>query len=431
MIGAHGCKGESDRQPKASATPRRKIVPKILIVSGLRVWPVASGGQLRTSGFASALARMGYDTTVYSLTGRRPDYSRLRPWRDPHFTDAIESRLCETTYLGIGPAVAHALSRYRRRPRSWMLSMTGGGKYPDRLRDLIDESDAIVADHSYVAPPTEAARTGDKPWYLLSHQLEHVLLRQGNAADRRFAAAMELHERAAPKLYADIFACAEEDRDYFRSHSRDNTVKVPIIRCGVDSSRYRWTDADRHTTRRRLGLSDAETVLLFAGSNYAPNLEALSDLKAFVHRERNFLERSRIRFLILGSMESQPYNDGIIIATGRVPAVLPYFAAADAGLNPVLRGAGSNVKLFEYLAARLPVLSTAFGIRGSGLTAGEDYVEFGGSTLRDALHTLLSARGRPEWREFAERVWERHRKTVEIDAAVQAAVAVAARFPAP
>ena len=39
--------------------------------------------------------------------------------------------------------------------------------------------------------------------------------------------------------------------------------------------------------------------------------------------------------------------------TGPVPEVLPYFAASDAGLNLVTRGSGSNVKLFEYLAAQI------------------------------------------------------------------------------
>ncbi len=53
-----------------------------------------------------------------------------------------------------------------------------------------------------------------------------------------------------------------------------------------------------------------------------------------------------------------------------VPEVASYLAAADAGLNAITWGSGSNVKLFEYLAARLPVISTEFGVRGSGLKPG-------------------------------------------------------------
>jgi hypothetical protein len=48
-------------------------------------------------------------------------------------------------------------------------------------------------------------------------------------------------------------------------------------------------------------------------------------------------------------------------ATPDLGAVL---AAADAGLNPVLSGGGSNVKLPTYLALGLAVVSTPFGTRG-------------------------------------------------------------------
>ena len=404
---------------------------KILILSGLRVWPVSSGGQLRTSGIACALARMGYDVVVYSLTGRRSDYRGYRPWRTQHLIECIETRLCEETYLGAAPALAHAVSRYRHHPRSWMLSMTQRGDLPRQLRQHIDGSAAIIADHSYISPSPESAADSSRPWYLLSHQLEHQLLSQGNAADRRFAPIMEAHERNASRLFTDVFACAETDQRYFRAIDSTGTMDVPIIRCGVDSTRYAWSEADRLETRAQLGISAEDTVVLFAGSRYEPNNEALAQLKAFATRERGFLESHRIRFLLLGSMEPSAYNEGVLIATGRVQEVLPYFAAADAGLNPIIRGAGANVKLFEYLAAKLPVLSTAFGVRGSGLVADKDYVEFDMSTLKDALNRLVAQRTRNEWRSIAADVWDRHRLTIEIESSVRVATGLAQRFPLP
>ncbi len=46
------------------------------------------------------------------------------------------------------------------------------------------------------------------------------------------------------------------------------------------------------------------------------------------------------------------------------PDLLVCLHAADVGLNPVTTGGGSNVKLPAYLAAGLPVVTTAFGLRG-------------------------------------------------------------------
>jgi glycosyltransferase involved in cell wall biosynthesis len=53
-----------------------------------------------------------------------------------------------------------------------------------------------------------------------------------------------------------------------------------------------------------------------------------------------------------------------LLLPGVVDTVAPWLAAADLALNPMISGSGSNLKLFEYLAAGLPVVSTSFGVRG-------------------------------------------------------------------
>jgi len=108
--------------------------------------------------------------------------------------------------------------------------------------------------------------------------------------------------------------------------------------------------------------------------------------------------------------------------------VTPYFAAADAGLNPIVRGSGANVKLFEYLATRLPVISTAFGVRGTDLQPGIDYLEYEPSGLRQALDAFVDDRTPAEWRAFAEAVWSRHHASCDIQDLVHAAVAQRPEF---
>jgi hypothetical protein len=39
-------------------------------------------------------------------------------------------------------------------------------------------------------------------------------------------------------------------------------------------------------------------------------------------------------------------------------------SSAQIAINPVTTGSGSNLKIFEYVAAGLPVLTTPFGFRG-------------------------------------------------------------------
>jgi len=44
---------------------------------------------------------------------------------------------------------------------------------------------------------------------------------------------------------------------------------------------------------------------------------------------------------------------------------------ADVALNPMLSGSGTNLKMLEYFAAGIPVVSTEFGVRGLSFVHGE------------------------------------------------------------
>ncbi|MGH7742768.1 MAG: glycosyltransferase family 4 protein, partial [Candidatus Eiseniibacteriota bacterium] len=57
-------------------------------------------------------------------------------------------------------------------------------------------------------------------------------------------------------------------------------------------------------------------------------------------------------------------RDVALRVAGEVDDLEPWLHAADVGLNPILTGAGSNVKLPTYLAAGLAVVTTAYGLRG-------------------------------------------------------------------
>jgi glycosyltransferase involved in cell wall biosynthesis len=47
---------------------------------------------------------------------------------------------------------------------------------------------------------------------------------------------------------------------------------------------------------------------------------------------------------------------------------------ADVALNPMLSGTGSNLKMLDYFAAGIPVVSTPFGARGLDVLSGQHAV---------------------------------------------------------
>ncbi len=378
-----------------------KNIRKVLLLSGLRIFPNQTGGHLRSGSFAKALARMGLDVQVYSLAGRKEDYGTGKT----QILQVIEPRLEEEINLSLPFGLVQTLARRMGWPRLWQNPILASGLIPQSLRNALEWADCIICDLPFVPPiPSGQHR---KPWLLLSHNLEHRLMEQGGFLDRHiFAAIMKRLEQSAPRRYDGIFACASEDYEFFQTY---NSLRKPIqlVANGIDSAAYAPDPTVRAQMRLELGLNAEDRLIVFAGSRYAPNLEALVQLETFAKANADFLRAQAIKFLVLGSLATASRSD-TIIATGFVPSVLPYFQAADFALNPVERGSGSNVKLFEYLAAHLPILSTEFGVRGSELQPGTDYIPFNWSSLRFYLESLATERSAAEWRVVGAEVWKRH-----------------------
>jgi glycosyltransferase involved in cell wall biosynthesis len=200
-----------------------------------------------------------------------------------------------------------------------------------------------------------------------------------------------------------VFATSADDRQRLIELYRVTPDKVVVAPNGVDVNGVRVaTAAERKDARRQLGV-DGEDVLLFVGSFHPPNLEAVECLiGTLAPRLRDQL------FLIAGSAVAAVESARLppnVVRLGRVSdeAKTCLLRAADVALNPMSSGSGTNLKMLEYLAAGLPVVTTAVGARGLDLTSGrhaivcplEEFPAQIARVLRDgALRATLGAQGR-------------------------------------
>ena len=124
-------------------------------------------------------------------------------------------------------------------------------------------------------------------------------------------------------------------------------------------------ESDVKRLRGRILPAESSRLAVFVGSDYEPNVEAVERLLATS-------VPNGLHLVIVGSV-GQHINSPPewVTKTGFVDNLYTYLTATDVALNPITSGGGSNVKLAEYLAQGLPVVSTEFGTRGYDLENNE------------------------------------------------------------
>ncbi|HYM82298.1 MAG TPA: glycosyltransferase [Candidatus Limnocylindria bacterium] len=171
--------------------------------------------------------------------------------------------------------------------------------------------------------------------------------------ERRAAAAADL-----------VVAASDEDGARFQELFGLDGRRVAVIPNGFDETEVRPpSPAERAAARTALGQTERDTVALFVGSNVPHNRAAL---RMLVERVMPSLAGAGVRLLVVGGVSRAlaGRRETWLEARPEVADLLPMLHAADIGLNPVVSGGGSNVKLPTYLAAGLAVVSTPFGLRG-------------------------------------------------------------------
>ena len=130
---------------------------------------------------------------------------------------------------------------------------------------------------------------------------------------------------------------------------------------------------------RRAGSDEAPSLLFVGNLTYPPNLEAADLLvRVIAPAVRRRLGR-RVRVTLVGPHDGllNHLRTADVDVAGFVPDLDPLYAAADAVVVPLLRGAGTRIKLLEAFAHGVPVVASR--------------VAAAGLEVRDGHHLLLAA----------------------------------------
>jgi glycosyltransferase involved in cell wall biosynthesis len=272
------------------------------------------------------------------------------------------------------------------------------------------EYDVVQAAAPGFAPWLERLQPGVLRVYGSANVEADFARRRASAAGRtrrRLAEGVAELERRVIATSDLVFACT--DRDARRFEELHGASKVAVVPNGFEDELLSLDRARlRDEERAQLGVTSDERLVVFIGGGADHNRRAVQ----FLERELAPRLDRGARLLIAGKAADALSDGGDrMLSLGYVDDVRPLLAAADVAVNPVAYGSGSNVKVAEYLAAGLPVVTTPIGARGFERWSDRmRVVELDG--FADAIAQVSPAGTPPDgieelgWNRIAERLHE-------------------------
>lgn len=240
--------------------------------------------------------------------------------------------------------------------------------YEYYVRSHMQKADVIVFSHPWVFPLVSDAITEKQYIVYDSHNFEvglrKSLLDDHGGIGSAVADAVQQSECDLCKRADTILVCSIEDEISFIEQYQVPSYKFRLVPNGVFTEKIKpVSPSEKEVIKNQLGINDRAAI--FIGSDYQPNQEAAKFILDYLSPKL-----PGIQFIIAGGVGEKlrsafptPKN---VLVTGYIneEQKLNYFKAADIAINPMFSGSGTNIKMFDFMASGLPVVSTAIGARG-------------------------------------------------------------------
>jgi glycosyltransferase involved in cell wall biosynthesis len=162
-------------------------------------------------------------------------------------------------------------------------------------------------------------------------------------------------------LVAHITAVSDADARLFRKKYGLNKDKITVIPSGCQLKTPLNRQAKKHL-RAEMGLDPDSVVVVFHGTySFPPNRDAIDTITHYVAPK--FDHDESVLFVLYGS-EVPKFQRANVRSFGFVEDLHQALSVADIALVPLRSGSGTKLKLFDYMNAGLPIITTRKGIEG-------------------------------------------------------------------
>jgi glycosyltransferase involved in cell wall biosynthesis len=340
---------------------------KILVTDNQVLDPPVGGGRLRLYHLYRNLARSFPITYVGAYDWPGPEY------REQTLASNFTEIIIPLTQVHFG--LNAVFERLAGKKVTIDVTMPLLLRYTPRFSDVVNhyakDAAVIIISHPWVYPYINRRR--DQILIYDAQNCEYLVKKEifGKSLVAHFLLSVVRKIEAKLCRASDvIFACSVEDKKSLAQLYDVEEGKIFVVPNGVDIGAIRpASQLERQTAKAAIGMEHKKTVL-FVGSNYKPNSEATDFIVSVLAHE---LPGSQ--FLIMGGV-GDTYLHSPRRSADLVPRNVKFFGTVDEGLrntiykaadiaiNPMFSGSGTNIKMFDYMAAGIPVISTARGARG-------------------------------------------------------------------
>lgn len=343
----------------------------LLVTDNQMIDPPTGGGRIR---IWELYRHLPDDfVTIYVGTHDHPGPLFRDQWMAPNFREIV-------TPLTVAHFRLHEI--WRR--------MTGGDatidvtmplllRFSPRYRRLIERhltwAHILICSHPWMTP--WLPRIESLPFVYDSHNCETAVkgaLLRRTAAGRYLARRVRQTEQLTLRRAELTLACSPMDAELYRNDFGVKDEKLALTPNGVDCERFQPAgDEEKKASAISLGFDPARPLGIFVGSNYPPNCAAVEFIATKLAPQYPGVD-----FAIAGGAGPAwrevhpeagiPPNCRVMgfVEAGQLDAL---YRAARFGINPMMAGSGTNIKMLDFMAAGLTILTTPIGARG---IAGED-----------------------------------------------------------
>jgi glycosyltransferase involved in cell wall biosynthesis len=380
-------------EPGAPAVRRTQVT----VIDMQPIDPPVGGGRLRLLGLYHGLGEKIDCTYVgtYDWPGESYRRHRLSPGLeeiDIPLSDAHHQAAAQLARQAGGKTVIDlAFARQARLSPDYIAA----------ARDAIQTADIVVFSHPWAFPLFERDIAPGQTLVYDSHNVEGFLraqlLDERNPAEAELLRDVVETELRLCRRADLVLACSHEDLARFNRLYRVRADKLRVVPNGVMAFSHPVPDAEaKVAARTTLDVAHWGMIAIFLGSAYGPNVEAARFIIDSLAPSM-----PDVLFVIAGGVGAQltPMRANVQI-TGPLDEAEKHqwLAAVDVAVNPMFSGSGTNIKMFDFMAAGLPTVTTAVGARGikTGARRAMQVVDPSADEFVSALQALrdVETRGR-------------------------------------